>query len=351
MKICYISPFSGEENAGHPNLDDIYYINYLENNSKNSIDYVTSEYVTNRVGTTKNINLIIKKKLNQESLISCIKFMLQLKIWRYDKLIFPLYNEKIVFSSALIAFIFLKYKWITIFTSNQFGKSRISRLRIFLVFYYKVIGLFIERIVVSSLYEGVVVQSLCGRNIKITKKKHHLCQKKKLCKREGQIIKIGYFGPNKKGERNTAILERIACILDENGYQFFLFKQKIPKSMENKKNIIVVNEWLNEETYYEKISNLDLLILGHTDGFEGKLSGNLCDAISLSIPFISNDIQPNREFLNYFQDTPGLIIQHIDDEKLIEALSPKNIANMTKSMLDSSVFEPDEIEKDLAFLL
>ena len=112
-------------------------------------------------------------------------------------------------------------------------------------------------------------------------------------------------------------------------------KNIILKKLDNRKNISFHNKYLEYEEYLNIIKSSKFVFLPHNFLFEGKLSGILCDCISIGTPVISNNIEPVMEFFKEY-GSMGYIFDYSKDrtwpERFLELQSINEYEKFVASM-------------------
>jgi hypothetical protein len=113
---------------------------------------------------------------------------------------------------------------------------------------------------------------------------------------------ISFFGPEKVDKP----IESFLNLLKADKFQKFQYKiynptkkviDKIKNEYSNYLNLELINQFLTYEDYDKAVKESTFLFLSHSEAYEGKLSGNICDCISKRKPFISNNISPVKEYM------------------------------------------------------
>lgn len=224
----------------------------------------------------------------------------------------------------------------------------------------------LARFIVHSQFEKKLVLSrfpkLADRTIV---KKHHMMLPDSLAsqrtadrKRINETI-ISCFGPitlGKSTEILTALIKQLQTVKNNRKYtRVRIYKIAPDIFAETSKKIknaeLSYSEvFLEADEYRRKIAESDLVVMNHTEDFEGRLSGIFCDCIALGTPYLALDIEP---MLSYSRINNGLgFLLPRDDKRrwptLIDAaMDPASLASMSQKIaLISQEFEKKMLDED-----
>lgn len=354
--VLIISPFAGGEKAGHPNVDDRFFLKRLSKINMN-YTYVTSDFVrrTAMLDHNENIKFIDNCSLNPYSFLSSWKFLRSISEPEYTKVIFCGFTEKLLLASVLINT--LSKCRITLIATNNFGKRRVKKFKFILNLIYSICKPKIELIVLHSKFEKKIVESISQSKTFI--KKHHLCiPRVKVDVKvnlKSERITIGFMGPNKLEKPLDDMLDLINLDIKKRFDYVFVNCDLIaipPKTIEQT-NVKIISKWFDEEEYDEIFSSFSLVFMGHTADFEGKLSGNLCDSLALSVPWICRKIEPYMEVAERLGKSVCYFYEETQVEALLSEISPRDLVEKKLNIKNQSqkCYSLSEIENDLFFMV
>lgn len=318
-KVIAISPFALSEKSGHLLLDDEFYVKYLLESNVDFLFY-TSSFSARRISDKNpaaidNLRILNSYSCGINGYIKCVK---QIKIPFDSTVIFFSYSEKIIT-------IFLLFNWSVAFrlilvATNNISASRIAKYRYELIIFFSLVRFKLKRLIVHTRFEKKCISNLLPWvMLKCFVKTHHLMLRRNAFVNkfncffnETNKISISFFGPSSLEKPIEPLLELIRLDVDRR-FQFRLYNigkhcvKQIEEVVENYSNVSVINQYLTDEEYDQAFSRSDLVFMSHNRNFEGKLSGNLCDCISLGVPFVSNSIEPINEMLDKYGDI-GFIV-------------------------------------------
>lgn len=298
MRYIFYSIFGVDEDnkLSHTLIDDEFYINSLIENKKEFI-YFTSCYTKTYIDN--------KRKCHIDSVQIAGKDKLLFK--NNDVVIFNGFTEMHILKFIIknILNIFLYNVKIKLISTNNLSLYRIKKFKYILKFFYYIFDIFNIKIIIHTKREKELLYDLnksisCNSEIKI----HHL-----MINRENKnydFIKpvITFIGPTK---HNKTIVNFLKLIKADSNKKF---KFRIVGVDPSVLNIYESNDFYHEhdiEISYGKLSPSNFynvyytstyIFLGHNKNFDGLLSGNFCDCISTSTPFISQRIYPYIDYLN-----------------------------------------------------
>ena len=240
---------------------------------------------------------------------------------------------------------------ITLVATNNFSEGRFNDRKLFLKLSYFLLNPCIERIVVHTQHEKYLV----NRHLKYLKKKvfikrHHLMiVKDNLPKILSKQVNISFFGPVKAEKPLDPICKLIKD--DKTGdfiYKFYNVTQKDAKYVESQTseldNVKFHFGWLDKNEFQEAIDQSDILFLSHQASFQGKLSGNLCDAIANKKPYISAEMEPMTTLNSKYGEVGFLV-----DFKRRD-WSSNLVAKITKERLSEMAMQYIAYEKEFTQL-
>ena len=293
-KLNYISEFSKSSRDAHVVSDDFYYISLLSLHVSSLNFYGTRFMRSALTNRFENVNLF------DLSFISLLK-----TARRRDKYVFNGFSEKRVlfFALAMMAF----NPRISLLATNNFSVERIKKYRAYFWIIYRFIDRFLEVIVVNTEIEREIIsENFPFLRSKVCCKRHHM-----LSSRAGSDVperkpQITFMGPPKNGKPIAPFLNFIC----EDAAEFFTYfltgvaPSDVSESdwlfLRGKRNVRVISEFLSSEEVDQLLCSSAYCFLTHDKFFEGKLSGNLCDAIATSTPVITHDIRPASDYFKQF---------------------------------------------------
>ena len=296
--MLVISPFGTEEQAGHIISDDLFYYETLYRSGR-EFTFIAGSHSFRRLREQFNNNKNIKE---------------------YDtpaidakngvKVIFTAYHETLLFVFICFNLARLRVPRLVLFTTNNFGLGRLERYKIPMWCFYYVFRLFIAKIVVHSVAEKMRLGSLMPfLKAKIVIKKHHLLINRQTLSAESQTrtprARITFFGPIKREKPVEPFFELINADVDQI-FEYALYNVRLDdlsdQQIEDVRSftVSVTEHWLSPREYTNAVESSDFLFLSHTTGFDGKLSGGLCDALTSRRPYISGDLRPARDYVEAY---------------------------------------------------
>lgn len=300
MKYILISGIrtSASNPYSHTIEDDFFYNEYFNSRNLNHSFYLSQysiEKIKQRGGSTKNLRPLNSFRIapQEQSIIIFFGFT------ETQVAVFCLCNAIRMMSNGTK---------IILVPTNNFSKARTKRLRWQLRIFFKLLSPFIKSIQLHTKYELNLVRWL-SKNMaeKCVIKKHQLMIPRDvmLPSRNSTAdpkIKISFFGPIKADKRLDDFVELIqGDINNVADYRIFnvdaaVLIDALP-NIERLPNVVVSSSDRVEKEYYERaIATSDLVFMGHTRDFAGKLSGVLCDCVALGVPYISQRMEPMQDY-------------------------------------------------------
>lgn len=299
QKIVAISPFASSESAGHPIVDDQFYFSYLIDRKWDFIYYTSEASARNiRKNHSRADQYLRIVEPYQPSGFGHFNFARQLKVPSGSKVIFFLYTESLVLT-WLILNIFKPFSLFLV-SSNNFSARRVRLYPLRFRIFFWAVGARLQGIVLDASYQVQLIRGLSERIAKrcILRKNHLMCPQRFVKKsKSGTRISIAYFGPDKPEKPLSTFIELINCDYN-NHFDFYIYNVRKDLVLNYLKlnrlprNVFVYSNWQNHSEYLENYAKADLVMLTHTRDFEGKLSGNLCDCVALSVPYIALSMEP-----------------------------------------------------------
>jgi hypothetical protein len=297
--LVAVSPFAKSATSGHPLIDDRFYFSYLKKTGEDFI-YYTSSYSANQIstlypGAERNLRVV---RPYEERNLGHILFARQIEIPENSKVVFFLYTEILVF-----CFLFLNYHKsfsIVLVSSNNISERRVRLYPIRLWIFFRVLKRRLVRLVLDSEFQVKLVAKISRQAARkcYVRKNHLACRPSNAISRaEGRKISISFFGPEKEEKPIAPLIELIRADtggeivykiynVAEDTIRGYFHPEKIPE------NVVIERGWLDYKDYLRRFSESSLVLLTHTQSFNGKLSGNLCDCAALGVPYISLPLEP-----------------------------------------------------------
>ncbi len=298
-KIIAISPFASSENAGHPIIDDQFYVAYLLDRKVNFLYYTSKTsmgLILNKY--PEAAGYIIPVNGYNEKGFGHFNFARQLKIPQDCKVIFFLYSENLV----LIWYFLNIFKRFSLFlvSSNNVSARRVRLYPNKFFIFFTLIKKKLKAVVFDSQFQVDLVAKISKEISRrcFVRKNHLMCpqdvsENSRTCTK----ICISYFGPDKLEKPFYTFYSLIKSDVDKKFvYKIYNVSKEVISQyfdIDNlPSNVFFDSSWQTHETYLRNYKSSDLVMLTHTRDFEGKLSGNLCDCVALGVPYISLPIEP-----------------------------------------------------------
>lgn len=302
-----ISPFANSINSGHSLIDDEFYFEYLVKKNADFIFY-TSKISADRIllkFKCKDSHLRVIDDYNQNG-IGHFKYAYSLKIPKNSKVIFFGYSEKLV--SIWYTINAAKPFDLILVATNNISARRVSLYRRSLQSFFRLINSKLRRLVLHTNHEvhlvGILAHYVLARCFV---KKHHLMipKAKSEFRSSPGMATIAYFGPPKPEKPLRPLIDLVQA--DQNlRISFKLFNVEKSYFLEQSglsdipANVLLHNDWMTDDEYRAAFMSCDLVLMTHTNEFEGKLSGNLCDCIAYGIPYIAQPIEPLIDMQSHY---------------------------------------------------
>lgn len=315
--VVVISPLAVGNAQSHTFIDDQFYFSYLVDKACD-FSYYTSEESAQIISKEYPSDAWKLRLLpNSHAGISAmLKAVVKVQVPPHSRIVFQGYSEKFVILFWLRN-IFKNYS-LTLISTNNISRGRVANYRRQLLWFFSILFFQLDKIVVHTDYERDILESVFPFLLrrKVFVKRHHLMirsedRKRKLPFRSTRII--SFFGPAKEEKPLEPFLELIKADRDRKfNYQIFRVQNSDVNlryyPLLNQPNVTLSECCASRKAYRLLYSSSYLVFLSHGLSFEGKLSGNVCDSVSLSTPFISQQIEP----LNSFEKRYGQIGYFVD---------------------------------------
>ena len=350
------SPFARGELSGHSIVDDIFFFQTIS--ARHAIhNYSTSDYAIERIKAVSSKHQGLKSFVPHSlHLIDLVKYVAAMPLRLKATVIFFGYTEKLILIYLILSF-YSPQKLILVSTNN-FSLRRFSNFKKTLKAFLFLVEPRILRLVVHTDREKERVVELCPKlRSRVTIKKHHLMiplEDELNNEVKNQKRLIAFFGPGKSEKPFKDFLSLVD--FDKNhSNNYVVFGASADdvdqlKTVSDVSNVEVLTGWLSEEAYQRVLSRVDVIMLTHNLEFDGKLSGNLCDAVARRIPVISQKLSPVTEYSERY----GSIAYYYDpkvvgwEASLLKNLSKDNDKLMTTNLEDvSTYYTRQAVEKSL----
>lgn len=288
----------------------------------------------------------------------------QLRGRRAVRVLFFGYSERMMLLAAPV--LLSKQCQVTLVNTNNLSQRRLDKYRWPMWLMHVLLQRQIVRIIVHSKHEKKMLLSrfpfLEGKTV--IKKHHMLLPDPSILdpRPNGDTIGstiISCFGPitaDKSVEVISAVIQHIVAsdsVVPPIEIRIFKIAQEmLPDVMGRYEgiNISFFPDFLEAEEYRLKIRESDLIVMNHTDAFEGKLSGIFCDCVALGVPFLGLDIEPLASFNTHHNGVGFLLDSESKNnwqKQIASATDPVSLAKAReKIMLVAQEFEKSELDAD-----
>lgn len=305
-KLLIISIFSVNKASGHSVYDDLFYYGILRK-SGSPFSFFASPYSISRLGEVHVLDGddVRPIAVDDRGLIATVKAVLSIPVSRDSRIVFLGYSEKFLLVFFLLN-VLKKYELVIVATNN-FSAGRIAKYGNTLKLLFRLINRRLKKVVVHTDKERAMC-SLFGEEFaaKAIVKKHHLMipRQSESARAPSDRQVVLFLGPEKHDKPIRPMIDLIKKDVSKLfDYRFLnVDKDRVVADYDIRpgENIQFINKWLSEQEYFAEFLNASFIMMSHDKSFEGKLSGNLCDCISLGVPFISSDIEPVRSYFNHY---------------------------------------------------
>ena len=297
-----VSIFSVDKASGHSVYDDQFYFDLLQNSGVRFTFYAPP-YSIGRLRSHKHsadagLQAI---HVDRPGWTAALRAARSIPVAAGDKVVFLGYSERFVVLFTLLNL--LRRFDLVLVATNNISHRRVRiynrRMRLF----FRFLGSRLTRLVVHTDEE----KRLCGlvnRKLpdKTVVKKHYLMipHRSPGPKDGNSTPVISYFGPEKYYKPIQPVVDLIRA--DTSGrFTFRLFRVNKDQfnatyALPDDARVEFIDRRLSKDEYFNEYSESSFIIMTHDKGFEGKLSGNLCDCISTGVPFIGANIEPIPSF-------------------------------------------------------
>jgi hypothetical protein len=150
---------------------------------------------------------------------------------------------------------------------------------------------------------------------------------------------ISFYGPEKHDKPIAPFIDLIRADI-EHIFIYRIYRvdstaliDSLPDLLQ-RTNVEVFEGWQSHENYLKSVNDSTLVFLTHSQAFEGKLSGNLCDCIALRVPYIARSMEPVMSY----QAQYGLLGYLVDLEdsnwacRFLESHNKETYADMCRNL-------------------
>lgn len=309
-KTLVFSPLTGSKLTGHLILDDVFWLNYFLSQGV-SADIITSTYSKDNLLKVfpdhrgKIDSFAPKFDDDFAGRFKLIRKLLSTKTISNTLVVIQGFEELSIFL-FLLKNIGRKNKYVLVPTNN-IGKGRIESKGTVLSFLLKRIFSMVDVILCHTKYEISIINQLIGYhdNDKLQVVKYHQAiNREKVVTPANKRPVISFFGPAKHDKPIKPLVDLVQAdkqaLFDYRIYNPGDYESELLATITKRENVIVVSKWMDNNEYETAVCNSTYILLSQNKYYEGKLSGNLCDCISYSIPFISLDISPVNEYIEQY---------------------------------------------------
>lgn len=289
-RINLISKYSVSELSGHALLDDERYFDFLVSCGANFRLY-TSRYSVDR---------ILSKRPDQHRYLRAIHET-PIDIEPGSRVVFIGFSELDVV--AFLARNMLRRPRLVLIATNNFSNGRVKRLRWLLKLFMWVVRPFLDRLVLHTAYEQRLVSQMNRQvAVKSVVKRHHLMTPHDLTRKAPELTPVvSFYGPAKNDKPIAPFIELIQAD-KERRFIYRIYNVKfsalvdVLPDLAQRANVEVFEGWQSHESYLKSVKDSTLVFLTHSQAFEGKLSGNLCDCFALRVPYIARSMEPMTSY-------------------------------------------------------
>ena len=331
-KTLVLSPLTGGKLTGHLILDDVFWLNYFLSQGV-SADIITSTYSKDNLVKTFPDH---KGKIASFGAEFDDDFAGRFKLTRKLLGTQRISNTLVViqgFEEVSILLFLLKNmgrnnKFVLVPTNN-IGKGRIEGKGRLLSFLLKRIFARVDAVFCHTRFEISLINELIKYrdNDKLQVVKYHQAiNRNKVVTETGARPVISFFGPAKPDKPIKPLVDLVQAdtqgLFDYRIYNPGDHDAELLASIAAKGNVEVVSKWMNDQEYEAAVCQSTYILLSQNKDYEGKLSGNLCDCVSYSIPFISLDISPVNEYIEQYGEL-GFVCDFDQPQWAVDLFSQK----------------------------
>lgn len=368
--VIALAPFGRTERDQHLLDDDAYYAAFLADLSL-PLTYIAGEASASR----------LSKQMSGRANVCVETLPLRSGRWAFEwqaqkmlksalqrvpkgqsvKVIFFGYSETLALMCAPV--LRLYGAEVDLVNTNNIAPPRVTKYRHFMRLLHAALGPQLRRFIVHTAFEKRLVETTFPRLIgRTVVKGHHMLLSDpvriaKRLQRSRDHWVVSCFGPiraDKSPEVLNAVLAHLAERETSESIQVKLYKVDPEQVVvpDGAPDVTFHTDFMEHDVYRDRIAESDLVILAHTPSFEGKLSGILCDCLSLAVPYTGIDIEPLTEFNQSFGEM-GILLSHDDPahwhEAIAKVFDPKvHQAQQTNLMRYAAEANSDQLQKAYA---
>ena len=307
-KVVILSPLSRDHTSAHLIEDDNFWVSYFAK-KKVKFRVVTSEYskgqlLKNREINPKRVSSFSESRFFKKySRLSLIWKLLQTNI--KDSLVVIQGFEEISILCFLLSNLGRNNQYVLVSTNN-ISKGRFHRHGMILRLILRAIFGLVDVVFCHTECEIKIIKECIQKNVnKFHIKKYHLAVAKQggAANLNSRLI-ISFFGPVKHDKPLQPFLSLIHADQSEL-FVYVLYKPGVLNKedeayLKSKKNVQIYEGWLTRDDFQMAMHNSYYVFLSHNEEYEGKLSGNLCDCLAYSVPFIAQNMSPANELTDSY---------------------------------------------------
>lgn len=308
--------------SGHLILDDEFWLKYVNSNGERatllSSEY-SCKYQEDKGLKSGNLLRPLKTFVNKKipsRLAAILKVLFTPRIKRSVVIVQGF--EEVSFLVFLFKHFFAGNKYVLVLTNNISSK-RLDKGGVFLKMMLKLIFSKVDVILYHTSFELLLLKSFVSEKIwnKFEYVKYHLMSKNDHIKPTHSKI-ISYYGPVKYDKPIEPLLKLIHADT-QNQFHYFIhnpgaeMEKLLIEQFKERPNVQINTKFITYEEYLTTVNNSAFIFLSHNKFYEGKLSGNLCDCVSNTIPYISDKVSPIDEFETQYGQM-GYVYDFIGDE-------------------------------------
>lgn len=191
--------------------------------------------------------------------------------------------------------------------TNNIAKGRITGKGRLLRWLLKAIFLLVDKVFCHTQFEITLINRLIHfsdeKKLEVVKYHQGVNRERSAASLSNRPI-LSFFGPAKPDKTLQPLVDLVLAdkkgIWDYRVYNPGDYQAELLSTIEDKANVQVIKHWMNSEEYETAVCQSSYILLSQNRDYEGKLSGNLCDCIAYSIPFISTNISPVNEYVTKY---------------------------------------------------
>jgi len=327
-RIYLISKFSTSELSGHALVDDERYFDFLVSCGANFRLYA-SRYSVDR---------ILSKRPDQQRYLRAIQES-SIDIESGSRVVFIGFSELDVV--AFLAINILRRPRLVLIATNNFSNGRVKRLRWILKLFLRLVRPFLNRLVLHTVYEQRLVAELDRQvAVKSVVKKHHLMTPHHL---KSEVAEnppvVSFYGPEKHDKPIAPFIDLLRADTERRfiyrmyNVDFTALVDSLP-DLPQRTNVEVFEGWQSHDNYLKSVKDSTLVFLTHSQAFEGKLSGNLCDCFALRVPYIARSMEPMISYQAQYGPL-GYLVDLEDSSwayRFLESHNDEAYANMCRNL-------------------